>query len=75
MIPFKYKGYSVKVGNIIPTPSGTKIPSTVRVTADNGVDSNVFGFKLTPQNQNWFNFVKLVQRTITDRIRYLDQQK
>ena len=73
MIPFKYKGYSVKVGDLTPTETGTKIPSTVKVNADNGLDSNVFVFKLTPNNQNWFNFVKLVQKTIDQRIKYLVQ--
>mgnify|MGYP003149728003 CR=1 FL=1 len=75
MIPFKYKGYQVKVGDLSPTLNGTKIPSTVRVKADNGMDSNLFVFRLNPPNQNWFNFVKLVQKTIDQRIKYLEGTK
>ena len=66
-IPFKYKGYTVEVGNIA---------NTTRVKVDNGIDSCTWLISVnTPRESLWYNFVNKVKKAVDDRIRYLDQQK
>ena len=69
MIPFKFKGYDIKVEGVI-TPS----TDCVKFTFSNGVDDNSYFLKLnTPDDKKWHNVVNKIKRSINDRIRYLKQ--
>ena len=67
MIDFKYKGYEVKVGGIA---------NTTKVTADNGMDSCVWLFRIDSPKQAKFNrFIKRIQQAITERINYMRKEE
>jgi hypothetical protein len=69
MIPFKFKGYNVKIEGVI-TPSTDQ----VKFSFSNGVDDNIHILKLnTINDKKWVNVVNKIQRSINDRIRYLQQ--
>lgn len=66
-IPFKYKGYTVEVGNI---------SNTTKVRAHNNADDCTWLINVNTHAESlWHNFVTKVKKTIDDRIRYLDQTK
>ena len=70
MIDFKYKGYEVKVGGIA---------NTTKVTADNGMDSCVWLFRI-PNNTKvkkakLHRFIKQIQQAITERINYMRKEE
>jgi hypothetical protein len=65
MIPFKYKGYQVTIGNIA---------NVTKVTATNGTDDCSWLFNIDTAHQaKWDVFVKRVKKTVDDRLRYIKQ--
>jgi len=71
MIPFKYKGYDIKIEGVI-TPSTER----VKFTFSNGIDDNSYFLKLnTLEDKKWHNVVKMIKNSVNARLLYLKQRQ
>ena len=71
MIPFKYKGYDIKIEGVI-TPSTDR----VKFTFSNGIDDNSYFLKLnTSEDKKWHNVVNKIKKSINARLLYLEQRQ
>ena len=71
MIPFKYKGYDIKIEGVI-TPSTDR----VKFTFSNGIDDNSYFLKLnTLEDKKWHNVVKMIKNSVNARLLYLKQRQ
>ena len=71
MIPFKYKGYDIKIEGVI-TPSTDR----VKFTFSNGIDDNSYFLKLnTSEDKKWHNVVNKIKNSVNARLLYLEQRQ
>jgi hypothetical protein len=71
MIPFKYKGYDIKIEGVI-TPSTDR----VKFTFSNGIDDNSYFLKLnTSEDKKWHNVVNKIKNSVNARLLYLKQRQ
>jgi hypothetical protein len=66
MIPFKYKGYDIKINGTVSDRTSVKI--------SNNVEDHLYIFSIrTVQEKLFHNLVKRIKTTVDDLIRYKQQ--
>ena len=68
MIPFKYKGYNIKIRNTISDRTAVRISNNVE-------DHNYIFSIRTEQEKLFANLINRIKKTIDDLIRYKQQKE
>ena len=71
MIPFKYKGYNIKIRGTI-TPDTSQVKFSFSNETD---DNNHVLIMNTNADKQYHNVVNKIKRSVDDRLRYLEQTK